>query len=68
MPLDHTNPIIDIAAIAQMSMDEVQSVKQACDARLDQLRENFITQAAVLGLSVVHGKKPKRRARPAHAD
>ena len=69
MPLDHTNTIIDIDSIAQMSMDQVLSIKRACDARLDQLKDDFIAQAAALGLSVVNGKKPKqRRARAAHTE
>jgi len=69
MPLDHPTTIIDTDGVARMSMQEVLTIKQACDARIAAIKDDFIAQAAALGLSVVNGKKPKqRRVRTAHAD
>lgn len=59
----------DLPAIESLGFEELMALRTAIDTRLDQIRANFIDQAAALGLAVVVGNGKKRKRRPnAHKD
>lgn len=53
----------DLPDVAHLGSEELLALRNAIDARLAEIRAEFIEQATALGLAVVDGNAKKRKRR-----